>query len=139
MSDNASYQISEGGCDNGAAVKDYDVQVVEGGSRENRWERLHRRSYWLTYVVIPLITLSHIASGHPWKQTLNPKKQRLRSVWYVQAGYCQGMCPNPKVFDVIVDCLLKVAGYGSGLVGVGAGEKPIAQAGNAIFHVHYEL
>jgi hypothetical protein len=87
MSDNASYQISEGGCDNGAAVKDYDVQVVEGGSRENRWERLHRRSYWLTYVVIPLITLSHIASGHPWKQTLNPKKQRLRSVWYVQAGY----------------------------------------------------
>jgi len=49
------------------------------------------------------------------------------------------MCPNPKVFDVIVGCLLKVAGYGSGLVGVGAGEKPIAQAGNAIFHVHYEL
>jgi hypothetical protein len=46
------------------------------------------------------------------------------------------MCPNPKVFDVIVDCFLEVAGHGSGLVGVGAGEKPIAQAGNAIFHVH---
>jgi len=55
---------------------------------------------------------------------------------HVEAREWQGVDPNPKVFDVIVDCFLKVAGYGSGLVGVGAGEKPIAQAGNAIFHVH---
>jgi len=55
---------------------------------------------------------------------------------HVEAGEWQGMCPNPKVFDVIVDCFLKVAGYDSGLVGVGAGEKPIAQAGNAIFYIH---
>lgn len=83
----------------------------------------------------PIRSYQEIRLNTP-KALAKPEKERLRSVGYVNAYKFQGVCPDAQVFYVIVDYFLKLTGYGSGFIGVCAGEKPIAQAGNAICHVH---
>jgi len=54
----------------------------------------------------------------------------------VEAGEWQGVDPNPKVFDVVMDGFLKLTRKDTRFIRVCACKEPVAQAGNAIFHVH---
>ena len=46
------------------------MALLDGGSKQNWLERLRAKTYWTIYVLIPLLVLAHIASGHPWKAWL---------------------------------------------------------------------
>ncbi len=42
------------------------MTLIDGGSKESRSERLRSRTYSVIYLLIPIIILLHIVSGHPW-------------------------------------------------------------------------
>jgi len=56
---------------------------------------------------------------------------------HFKASNRKGVNPDAKVFDVVVDGFLKLKRAEMGVFRLYAGYEPIAQAGNAIFHVHF--
>ncbi len=46
------------------------MTLIDGGSNESRSDRLRSRTYSVIYLLIPIIILLHIVSGHPWKASL---------------------------------------------------------------------
>ena len=49
------------------------MTLIDGGSKENWAERLRSRTYWIVYVVIPIITILNVIqsyhehNGQGWK------------------------------------------------------------------------